>query len=132
MKIHQIDHTQLVLSDLARDEIETSLEHPSLYLGAISLFVASLGRCTFAVLREYAMRLQVPVKPIQLDMYWTLSNEAPTKISTISVTVYWPELPENRVKAVERASKKCTVHHTIHECVEIDLRVLSREYVDSE
>jgi len=128
MRIHQLDHTQLVLSDLAKDEIVTSLEHPSFYLGAISLFVASLGRCTFAVLREYAMRLEVPVKNIHVDMYWTLSNEKPTKVSTISMAIYWPELPENRLAAVERASHKCTVHQTIKECVEIDLKVLNEVY----
>jgi uncharacterized OsmC-like protein len=128
MDIHQLDHTQLLLSNLADDQLNTSLEHPSLYLGAISLFVASLGRCTFAVLREYAMRLEVPVKNIHMDMYWTLATGKTNKIESIELAIYWPEIPENRMKAVERASHKCTVHGTISDCVDIKTSLLKQAY----
>lgn len=128
MIIHQLDHSQLLLSNLADDQLETSLEHPSLYLGAISLFVASLGRCTFAVLREYAMRLEVPVKNIQMDMHWTFAANKANKIETIELNIYWPEIPENRIKAVERASHKCTVHSTISDCVDIQTTLFKQAY----
>lgn len=128
MNIHQLDHAQLLLSNLADDALETSLEHPSLYLGAISLFVASLGRCTFAVLREYAMRLEVPVKNIQMDMHWTFAAGKTNKIESIDLNIYWPEIPENRLQAVERASHKCTVHSTISDCVDIKTTLLKASY----
>jgi len=122
MNIHVITQESLQLSDLESDELNVELKNEALYFGAISMFVASLGRCTYAVLNSYAMRLDVPVDNITMQLKWEYSQK-PTRVSKIDMQISWPELPEKRLKSVERAAHLCTIHQTIHDCVEINTQL---------
>lgn len=123
MHIHQLSPTELVLSDQHRADLNVTQESSAITFNALNMFVASLGRCTFAVLRHYGMRLDVPVKNITTHMVWTQEGSKPARIATINLHIHWPELPEKRLASVERATKMCTIHNTIHECVAITTRV---------
>lgn len=117
IKVQQQEH--IILSQLDSDEIEIELENEAMYFGAISMFVASLGRCTFAVLSTYAIRLDLDTDKITVSLDWDYLNE-PTRINNIRMKINWPELPEKRIKSVQRATHMCTIHTTIHECVAIE------------
>ncbi|HID83491.1 MAG TPA: OsmC family peroxiredoxin [Chromatiales bacterium] len=118
MNINVITQETLQLSDFESDELNVELKSEALYFGAISMFVASLGRCTYAVLNSYAMRLDLPLDNITMQLTWEYSQQ-PTRISKINMQIRWPELPEKRLKSVERAAHLCTIHQTIHNCVDI-------------
>jgi uncharacterized OsmC-like protein len=122
MKTHLFAETELHLSDFEGDELIFTQESEALYYGAIAMFVTSLGRCTYAVLSNYAMRLDLDPDNITIKLNWDFAYE-PTVISEIDMQITWPELPDSRRKAVERAAHLCTVHNTIKECVEITTRV---------
>ena len=125
MHIKVLQQEKIMLSDLDSDEIDVKLDHEALYFGAISMFVASLGRCTFAVLRSYAVRLDLDTDAITMTLSWDYLNE-PTRINNINMQINWPELPEKRIKSVQRATHMCTIHNTIHECVNIQTEVTSK------
>ncbi len=122
MKVHLKEQTEIHLSDLGGDGFEQTLEREGLYYGAIAMFVTSLGRCTFAVLDNYALRLDMESSDITMQLNWEFNHE-PTTISQIDMKIKWPALPENRLKAVQRASHKCTIHNTIKNCVDISVTV---------
>ena len=124
MKIYLQKNHRLHLSEFEEDGLDIELENDALYFGAIPMFVASLGKCTFAVMESYSMRLDLPVDEITMDLEWDY-GEKPTRISHIRMRINWPQLPENRVKAVQRASHMCTIHATIHQSVDIETTVVS-------
>lgn len=122
MKVNLVDQTEIHLSDMGGEAFDQSNAKEGLYYGAIAMWVTSLGRCTYAVLDNYALRLDLPPDNITMILNWEFDYE-PTTIKNIDLQIKWPELPESRIKAVERASHKCTIHNTIKDCVEIKVSV---------
>ena len=127
MKITVLGQTELRLSSFDEDGIEIILENKMQKLSALAMFVASLGRCTFAVVDHYALRMDVPIENIVTHLKWDFLTE-PTRFKTIDMDIYWPEVPEKRVASVERASHKCAISNTIKDCVEIKTTVLNKTY----
>ena len=125
MKITVVGQNELKLSSFDEDGIEIILENKMQKLSALAMFVASLGRCTFAVLDHYALRMDVPIENIVTKLEWDFLSD-PTRFKTISMDIYWPELPEKRVASVERASHKCAISNTIRDCVEINVSVFNK------
>jgi len=130
MKITVTAQHELVLSAFDEDGIEIILDNKMQKLSALAMFVASLGRCTFAVLDHYALRMDVPIKNIVTKLEWDFLSE-PTRFKTINMDIYWPELPDKRVASVERASHKCAISNTIRDCVEIDVSVFNKAFTES-
>ncbi|MCK5727549.1 MAG: OsmC family protein [Thiotrichaceae bacterium] len=122
MNVHLVNQTEVLLSNMHEDGFEQSQENEALYYGAIAMWVTSLGRCTFAVLDHYALRLELEPDDITVTLQWEFDHD-PTTIKQIDMHIQWPELPENRLKAVQRASHKCTIHNTIKDCVKIVVTV---------
>ena len=126
MKVHLVDQTEVHLSDLLEEGFHQTQEKEGLYYGAIAMWVTSLGRCTFAVLDNYALRLELDPDDITMTLKWEFNHD-PTAIKSIDLKIMWPELPDNRLKPVQRASHKCTIHTTIKECVDIIVTVENSE-----
>ena len=125
MIVQVMGQTEIRLSRFDQmDDVEIVLENKMTRLSALAMFVTSLGRCTFAVLDHYALRMDVEIENIVTNMTWEFSTN-PTKFKVINMDIYWPELPEKRLKSVQRASHKCTIHTTISDCVEINTRVFN-------
>lgn len=124
MKITVVAQHELVLSSFDEDGMEIILENKMQRLSALAMFVASLGRCTFAVLDHYALRMDVPIENIVTTLEWDFLSE-PTRFKTITMNIYWPELPEKRVASVERASHKCAISNTIRDYVDIQVKVFN-------
>jgi len=122
MKVHLSASTEQYLSEFEQDTFELSLASEALYYGAIAMFVTSLGKCTYAVLESYALRLDIEPDNIQTQLNWDFGSN-PTVIRKIDMKITWPELPESRKKAVARAAHKCTIHTTIKQCVDITVSV---------
>ena len=125
MNIHVIGQTELRLSRFDEEGFEVILENNMHRLSALAMFVTALGRCTFAVLDHYALRLDVDVEKIVTHLRWDYHSD-PTRFKKINMDIYWPELPEKRVASVERASHKCAISNTIKDCVEIEVNVFNK------
>ena len=121
MKIKVLGQTELRLSDWEEDGMDIDLGKLPRF-SALAMFVASLGRCTFAVIDHYALRMDVPIENIVTKLEWEFDSE-PTRFKTIKMDIYWPEVPEKRIASVERASHKCAISNTIRDCVDIQVKV---------
>ena len=123
MKIEVLGETKLRLLDWEEDGMDIDLGKMPRF-SALAMFVAALGRCTFAVIDHYALRMDVTIENIVTKLEWDYESD-PTRYKTIKMDIYWPELPEKRLKSVERASHKCAISNTIRNCVDIQVRVFN-------
>lgn len=121
MKIEVLGQTELRLLEWEEDGMDIDLGKLPRF-SALAMFVASLGRCTFAVIDHYALRMDVPIENIVTKLEWEFDSE-PTRFKTIKMDIYWPEVPEKRIASVERASHKCAISNTIRDCVDIQVKV---------
>jgi uncharacterized OsmC-like protein len=124
MDIYLANVTEVHLAHLGDEALTVTKKNEALNYSAIAMWITALGRCTYAVLDHYALRLDLDPDGIEEILTWDFSDE-PTTIKNIELTITWPELPENRRKAVERAAHKCTIHNTIKTCVEITVHVVT-------
>ncbi len=122
MNIHLQNQTQFTIDDMDDDAINITSDSPVLYFNALSMWVAGLSRCTFAVLAVYGDRFDADPDTIKMNMNWDFHSE-PTRFRNIVMDIYWPSLPEKRLKAVRRVAHHCTIHNTINDCVEIETLV---------
>jgi uncharacterized OsmC-like protein len=126
MKIELLGQQELTLYDWEAEGIDIILGKQPRF-SALAMFVASLGRCTFAVIDHYALRMDVEIENIVTHLSWEFDSE-PTRFKTINMKIYWPEVPEKRLASVERASHKCAISNTIRDCVDIQVEVLKKAY----
>ncbi len=129
MKIEVLGQTELRLSNWEEDGIDIVLGKLPRF-SALAMFIASLGRCTFAVIDHYALRMDVEIENIVTHLEWEF-DEDPTRFKTIWMKIYWPEIPEKRLASVERAAHKCAISNTIRDCVDIQVKVIKKVYQES-
>ncbi len=86
---------------------------PGVEYGAVQLFAVSLGLCTASVLMGYGEQLRVSAAQLTVRLRWTLAQK-PRRVEALQLDIHWPELPESRLKAAERAAAHCTIHNTLH------------------
>ena len=126
MNIHLSKATEIHLAHLGEETLTITKKNDALTYSAIAMWITALGKCTYAVLDHYALRLDLNPDAIKEVLTWEFSHE-PTTIKRINLTITWPDLPENRRKAVERAAHKCTIHNTIKTCVAITVQVVTTQ-----
>ena len=126
MKIEVLGQTELRLSNWEEDGIDIVLGKLPRF-SALAMFIASLGRCTFAVIDHYALRMDVEIENIVTHLEWEF-DEDPTRFKTIWMKIYWPEIPDKRLASVERAAHKCAISNTIRDCVDIQVEVIKEAY----
>lgn len=122
MNIKVLGQTELRLSRFDSDELNVNLANKAIRYSAIAMFVTSIARCTFAVLDQYAKRMEITTENIVTELSWDFLED-PTRINQINMKIIWPELPDKRIASVERASHKCTISTTIKDCIQINTSV---------
>ncbi|RTZ58912.1 MAG: hypothetical protein DSZ33_05240 [Gammaproteobacteria bacterium] len=124
MKIKLSGDRQLELSRFEEEELDITSKSPALYFSALAMFVASLGRCTYATLAVYGDRQDIDPENIRMKLTWQFA-ENPTRYEKIVMDIFWEQLPDSRIKAAQRVAHHCTIHNTIHDCVEIETKVFN-------
>lgn len=116
--------SDLSVFDLASPgfEVETA---PGVYepYSAMQMFATSLGLCTASVLASYAEQVGVSIEKLAVRVKWQYA-EGPFRIGSIDMQIFWPELPQSRRIAAERAASHCTIHHTLEHSPQLSTRVL--------
>ncbi len=124
MKIQLSGDKQLEMSHFEEEGLDISSNNPALYFSALAMFVASLGRCTYATLAVYGDRQDIDPETIHMKLSWQFT-ENPTRYQKIIMDIFWEPLPDSRIKAAQRVARQCTIHNSIHDCVEIETRVFN-------
>ncbi|MEE9446790.1 MAG: OsmC family protein [Arenicellales bacterium] len=122
MNIHFTQPHSFTVSDFDNDDFNITGDKPVYQLTALATFVLSLARCTFAVLWVYGDRSDADPDTIEMTMNWSFDHD-PTRFKQIEMNIFWPALPEKKLKVAQKMSEQCTIHHTIHDCVDIVAKV---------
>lgn len=78
------------------------------------LFVGSLAACVAFYVGSYLMRHRIPTTSFRVDCDFSMSNEAPSRVTAIRLDLVLPaELPDSRRDVVLRIAERCTVHNSI-------------------
>lgn len=124
MILHLHGATDLELTDLEEPGMHMHGDAEGEGFGALQMFAASLVLCTAAVLDGYARGvLKKDVRNLSLRARWQYAED-PYRVGRIDVSIRWPDVPDNRLEAVKRAVKSCTVHRTLEHPPEITTEVL--------
>lgn len=123
MKILMHSETDITMSefDAPAFDIETAPGAEAHY-SALQMFATSLGLCTASVLMAYAEQISVATEGLQVRLRWQYA-EKPFRVGGMEMDIVWPSLPENRLRAAERAASQCTIHNTLHHPPELVTRV---------
>ncbi|SCY53540.1 OsmC family protein [Thiohalorhabdus denitrificans] len=116
----------LTLSALAEEGLQVAAERDDAHFSAMEMFNTSLALCTASVLMSYAERIDTGLNGLTVRMRWEY-HEDPYRIGRIAMDIRWPDLPESRRKAAERAAEQCTLHHTLEVPPEVVTQVVDPE-----
>ena len=97
-------------------------QDPEAHFSAIQMFATAMGLCTYSVLAGYAEHSDTPTEQLSVRMRWSY-EEHPYRIDKIDMDIQWPDLPESKLAAAQRAATKCTLHNTLEHPPEVTTRV---------
>lgn len=86
------------------------------------LLAASLATCTYSVLHSYGQHAKIPLEGLAIDVAWELGGD-PFRVTEVEMALHWPDLPDARRAAAERAAAQCTIHHTLAHGATVRTRV---------
>jgi len=123
MHLKLLAPTKLTLSELETPGLRVHGDAGGEGFGPLQMFAASLALCTAAALASYADNvLSVSIASLRIELSWSYA-ERPYRVDGIEMEIVWPELPDSRLRAAERAAKSCTIHHTLEQPPHIATRV---------
>jgi uncharacterized OsmC-like protein len=114
MRIVMHSEFDLTVSDFHSSEFDVSAdEHAHANYSALQMFATSLALCTGSVLISYGEGLKVESHDLSIRVKWTV-EEKPRRIGSIDMDIRWPDLPESRREAAQRAAAHCAIHNSLH------------------
>jgi uncharacterized OsmC-like protein len=118
MKVILHDEENLEFHQFNKPALEIEPENPQLQYSALQMFATSLAICTYSILTGYAEQIEASVENLFMTVKWQYS-EHPTRIKHIDMDIHWPELPESRLLAAQRAASYCPLHQTLENPPEV-------------
>ncbi len=122
MKIHLTAERNLLLACFDEPGLEIVPGEEHVHFAALEMFASSLALCTASVLVSYAQVLKADLSALSIRIRWDYA-EGPYRVGRMRMDLDWPGLPENRHKAVLKAARRCTVHHTLTHPPEIETHI---------
>ncbi len=91
------------------------------------LFVAGLGSCVAFYGGRYLARHHLPTDGFGVDCSFELSDDRPTRVASIQISVVLPEMfPPERREAFLAVIEHCTVHNSMMTTPEIAIALRDR------
>ena len=117
------DESDLTVSQFDKPGFEVEVEKDvHAHYSALQMFASSLGLCTASVLISYGEQLDASTEGLEVRVRWTYADE-PYRVDDIDMEINWPDLPDSRLQAAERAAEQCTTHNTLHHPPHVDTNV---------
>ena len=88
------------------------------------LFVASLTTCVAFYAGRYLARHGFDRDGLRVDCDYTISADRPFRVSSVTLRLVTPPLPENRRSALLAVVDHCTVHNSIRQPPEVRIALL--------
>lgn len=96
---------------------------------SVELFVASLGSCVAAFVRDYCGRVGMDAEDLSVDVTFEQAEE-PTRLIDLEVAINLPNAEVgDRREAIRRVAEHCPVHETVEytlEAIGLEVRDATR------
>jgi len=112
LKIQMHTEEDLEFSDFSEPTMDIAPASPELSFSALQMFATSLALCTYSVLVGYGETIDTDTTDLRIRIRWAY-DESPFRIGEIEMTILWPDVPQSRLEAAERAAGHCTLHNTL-------------------
>jgi uncharacterized OsmC-like protein len=112
MKVIMHDEENLEFRQFHHPGLEVEPEKPQLQYSALQMFATSLAICTYSILTSYAEQINASMENLSMSVKWKYSKD-PVRVEHVDMDIHWPELPESRLKAAQRAASYCPLHQTL-------------------
>lgn len=87
------------------------------------MLAGSLASCTLLTVGSWAAQVGIEASGLTIHLSWENAEERPARIAGIEMELRWPGLPEERVRAAERAADLCPIHATLERGTGITRRI---------
>ena len=122
MKITLLSEERVRLEDGA-GPLSIMADSAEMTYSPFHMLASALATCVFSVLHSWASHAQLPAGRLAIEVGWSFA-ERPHRVGHLAVTIEWPELPEGRRAAAERAASLCAVHATLTHPPEIGVGIV--------
>jgi len=115
-----LDAEQAIRVQAAGFGLEIESTDPAVTFSPLHMLAASLATCTIAVLASWAAQAGIGMEGLEIALEWEYVDD-PYRVGSFTMTLDWPELPEQRRDAALRVASHCTVEHTLQHPPTIDI-----------
>lgn len=102
----------LEFRDFEDPDLQVDAQDPEAHFSALQMFATAMAVCTYSVLAAYAEQIEASTEGLAMHLSWDYA-ESPFRIGALDMAITWPQLPESRLKAAQRAAAQCTLHNTL-------------------
>jgi len=120
MRIVLEQETRLRL-EMGGEEFDIASEGAA--LSPFHLLAASLASCTALAIASWATEAGVATERLAITVEWELAPDRPKRVRRIAQTLRWPDLPESRLRTVERLAELCPIDATLRAGTAVESRV---------
>lgn len=126
MIISMLGESDIILRHFDEPGFEIDVdENVQAHYSAMQMFATSLGLCTASLLASYGDQFDTDIDDLSVRVRWTYADD-PYRVDQIDMSLQWPSLPSDRIRAAERVAQRCTIHNTLHHEPSIETRVETR------
>lgn len=118
----RIEGEQRILVRMTSPGLEIEAAEDHLDFSPLHMLAASLATCTASVLAGWAMRADLHIHDLELDLSWEYVDD-PYRVGRYDLTIRWPSLPPSRRDAAARAARHCTVENTLRVSPVVEVEV---------
>lgn len=86
------------------------------------LFASGLAACVGHYVAKYCARAGIATEGLHVECGWNTTDQ-PYRIGEIALKVHLPDLPGNRLAAIERVAASCMLHATLEHPPHVALTV---------
>jgi uncharacterized OsmC-like protein len=87
------------------------------------LLAASLASCTALTVGSWATSVGIGTQRLEIEVQWEMAADHPRRVTSVSQTLRWPELPEDRLAVVSRLARLCPIEATLERGTQVSSEV---------
>ena len=88
------------------------------------MLASALGSCVLSVLSSWAEHAKLDASALAVEVGWRFVDQ-PRRVGKMELRIIWPDLPQNRRAAAERAAHLCAIHNTLTRSPTISTEIAS-------